>query len=618
MRSVRLVAFRIERFRSLVDTGKCFTASDITVLAGKNESGKTNILRALGLLNVQESFADGDLPFQCEGNPVLSFWFAMTKRDEKRLSEELGIEVPLEGKELLAVREYGVGDVTYSGAAFEALLEVCRPVERSKRVSDIAVGLKTFAETYGDYFPLAEVVLETPEDVLGAPSAYRQAADASDPSADAWEADLSHLEAMVAALASSPDDRVVRSALYSYCVPRPIYFDSFADELPDYVAIDDVLGGKARIVAAFCSLAGLDCARIRQVAPDDRPQRAQLATLGSESYMKRFRPCWSQEDVAMSVSIDGDHLVFMVKSANLSKPFSPSQRSKGFRWFTSFFITVASRTDDFGEGTLILIDEPGLYLHAKAQSEVLDFLQEVAADSQVIFTTHSPYLLDPNRLDRIRLVLKDERGATVLRNSPFHGADEDSLTPVVTAIGLDVSRSWGTAKLKNLVVEGPSDYHYVSAAMLLLDVGSTIKNGDLAIVPCIGHTKAATMVSLLLGWGLEVCVLLDAKGTKQTQAKILQFGLPRELVMTAGRGDESVEDLLSTDDFEHLVAKTGRESTRPVGASNSEWIRQHGLNKLALSRVFAQHIREGTVDCSAATRKNFKELAGRICVALKL
>ena len=89
-----------------------------------------------------------------------------------------------------------------------------------------------------------------------------------------------------------------------------------------------------------------------------------------------------------------------------SVPFS--ERSAGFIWFFSFlvhFSQVKKHYSNQNANVIVLLDEPGLTLHAKAQHDLLRYIQEkLAPDHQVIYSTHSPFMIIPEQLESIRTV----------------------------------------------------------------------------------------------------------------------------------------------------------------------------------------------------------------------
>ena len=86
----------------------------------------------------------------------------------------------------------------------------------------------------------------------------------------------------------------------------------------------------------------------------------------------------------------------------MTVPFD--DRSKGFVWFFSF-LAYFSQIERGDRDLVLLLDEPGLSLHAKAQGDFLRLIENrLAPKHQVVYTTHSPFMIDARKLDRIRTV----------------------------------------------------------------------------------------------------------------------------------------------------------------------------------------------------------------------
>lgn len=538
---MRLASFRAYGFRSMEDSGLCYVTADITVLAGKNESGKTNVLKALELLDLSKGFGDDDVcHYRDEVDPTVCYDLRPTPEEIRILSETCSAGLPAD--DLVSLR-------------------------RSKSASA----------------PLFSGPL--------------------------WDAAVQGLLACGTAPDSPTAQELVTRDLVKL-LPTAVYFDSFTDMLPDRVRIADISAtGPNRIVHWYCRMADMDYEKLQRES--DKHKRLRIATLASNSFMRQFREFWSQEDVDISVSCDGDEMLFTVADPRHDTPFRPSQRSQGFRWFTSFFLSVAAQAQNLPQKAVILIDEPGLYLHARAQEQVLGVLEKMASQTQVVFATHSPFLLDPEHLDRIRLVLKDDATkCSRVQNNALHGADEETLTPLIAAIGLDLARSWGSPARQNIIVEGAADYYYLTAMRDVLKVRELEAN-SVSVVPCVGHTKAPVVASILIGWGLQVCVLLDDKGTRSTRKEFSDFGFPDARVVVVGDG-LSMEDLVSKPDFEILVGDARPEDVQ----ANSEWAKRLG-GKVALGLKFRQKCLANEITPDQDTKKAFKGLFSRLVAVFK-
>ena len=75
------------------------------------------------------------------------------------------------------------------------------------------------------------------------------------------------------------------------------------------------------------------------------------------------------------------------------------ERSTGFIWFFSFLIWFSQMKANYADKLIVLLDEPGLTLHGKAQKDLLRYIREkLQPDHQVIYTTHSPFMLDAKNI----------------------------------------------------------------------------------------------------------------------------------------------------------------------------------------------------------------------------
>lgn len=97
-----------------------------------------------------------------------------------------------------------------------------------------------------------------------------------------------------------------------------------------------------------------------------------------------------------------------VKSKGVSLPLR--NRSKGFNWFFSFLVWFKKIQEDKNSNYVLLLDEPGLNLHASAQADLLRFLEDLSEKYQIIYTTHSPFMIAPDKLHRVRTILETDEG----------------------------------------------------------------------------------------------------------------------------------------------------------------------------------------------------------------
>jgi hypothetical protein len=233
------------------------------------------------------------------------------------------------------------------------------------------------------------------------------------------------------------------------------------------------------------------------------------------------------------------------------------ERSKGFVWFFSFFAYFSELEN--GDDVILLLDEPGLSLHASAQGDFLDFIDGRLADShQVIYTTHSPFMIPAGKLDRVRTVedVKDEGtkvGAEVLRT------DDATIFPLQAALGYDLAQTLFLGP-DCLLVEGPSDLIYLQLWNQALGADQRETLSDRWVVtPAGGATNLTTFVSLLGSNQLNVAVLMDAtRADTQKIRNLMSSGRlkARSIIQVGefvGNSDADVEDLFDAGFYLSLV-----------------------------------------------------------------
>lgn len=196
-----------------------------------------------------------------------------------------------------------------------------------------------------------------------------------------------------------------------------------------------------------------------------------------------------------------------VKNQRVRVSLPLRNRSKGFNWFFSFLVWFKKIQEDKTSKYILLLDEPGLSLHASAQADMLRFLEDLSIDYQIIYTTHSPFAIPSENLDRVRTVLETDKGSII--SDSVQEKDPKTLFPLQAALGYDIAQNLFISS-KNLLVEGISDLIYLETMSGILE--SEGKNGlrkDITLVPTGGLDKVATFISLLRGNKLEIVCLLD-------------------------------------------------------------------------------------------------------------
>ena len=186
-------------------------------------------------------------------------------------------------------------------------------------------------------------------------------------------------------------------------------------------------------------------------------------------------------------------------------------RSKGFIWFFSFLIWFSRIQGEKDCKYVLLLDEPGLNLHAAAQNDLLAFInKELASKYQVIYTTHSPFMINSESLNQVRTVYdsQDSKDGSIISEA-IQEKDPDTLFPLQAALGYDIAQNLYISK-NNLIVEGVSDLIFLeSISEYLKELGKTGLDENITIVPTGGLDKVVSFISLLRGSKLNIVCLLD-------------------------------------------------------------------------------------------------------------
>lgn len=231
-----------------------------------------------------------------------------------------------------------------------------------------------------------------------------------------------------------------------------------------------------------------------------------------DEFNKDFQSHYKTNKIELLFNVDSKIIEFSVRDDLLKNGTSItnfSERSDGLKWYLSLFIKLYATKKTY-KNSLILLDEPGNSLHVLAQRELLNLLLKTD-NYQIIYTTHSPYMIDINHLENIRLISKNDFSIITngINNSKKTGKTsyKETITPICEAIGLSINYNFGPSSEKiNLVVEGITDYYYLSSFMDYLKLKEEFRPN---IIPCIGVTNESNIVSILTGWGYDYKCLFD-------------------------------------------------------------------------------------------------------------
>lgn len=191
---------------------------------------------------------------------------------------------------------------------------------------------------------------------------------------------------------------------------------------------------------------------------------------------------------------------------NTDTEYEIHERSDGFKYFFGLLIEVASLANTNND-VIFLLDEPGSKLHPSGQKDLLRYLEELSEKFRVIYTTHSPFLINRLYPNRVRVVERSKTNGTIFRNKGF----SKNWYPMRSALGLSISDSFYYSE-KALIVEGPEDIIYLSALINLFNFNGEIKiNSDVfSFIDSGGEGNLPAMIQIMLDEERPIMVLMDS------------------------------------------------------------------------------------------------------------
>lgn len=558
-----LVSAKVGPFRSISDSQDVNIDEKITVLVGMNEAGKTVFLKALEKATDVLESAKFD-PVEDYPRKNLSQYLREHATAPKkvvvltfRLTE---IEVNLINEELMTDLK--------SGYSFEAVYDYA-----NKKSGMLSVDEQPVVNNVIDKSELSQGVIAKVKGSSNLRELVKKLEEL-----DLNEKDGDFLIKIKKRVDATKYDATVLNEVWSWVskrMPKFLYFGEY-ELMPSKMNLIDLstrISSKNNLkpehlaVQALLRMADVSIAEITQ--PDGYETLKAKIEGVSISLTDQIKEFWKQnEDLEVEVDIktdpkdeapfnNGANLYLRIKNRKhrVGTPFG--QRSRGFIWFFSFLVWFDSVQDqiDSDEDIILLLDEPGLSLHALAQEDLLNYIDSLAEKHQVIYSTHSPFMIHSDRLNQVRIVEDKPIVGSVISDN-ISASDSKTIFPLQAALGYTIAQNLFISD-KNLLVEGPSDLIYLkSVASILESLGRTFLNDNVTIVPSGGLDKVATFVSLLGANGLKIVIFHDDSGSPEQKIVDLvkQKIITQKQVLTASQFRFTTGDNLIASDTEDLFS----------------------------------------------------------------
>lgn len=600
---MKLEAFRVQNYKRVEDAG-WITCRDLTVLVGKNEAGKSAVLK--GLSKIKPSDGEGydglrEFPrhrytseFGLQDWPVASIRLRLDDDDRAELED---IASELAGVTTAEVTRYYSGHrmvgfdpsseisaVTRSvamAAAEEARKHLAAAIAPDGRGEDLRV-IKEQVDA-----ALQQRVSELPEDgeitvdqagaLVGAVTPFINEAwqkDCLDPVAEP----LREIYELSAAAGRHAKARrwVVDN------MPQFVYFDRYdvldsAIHIPTFLQQLAVTPNAPRVRTTHCLVrhVGLDLLLLSQLgqhqpgSPENAAVRRQIderairMSSASQAMTSRFAEWWLQRRHTFHYQLDADYMRVWVSDDLNPSEIELDQRSAGMQYFFSFFLVFLVESEDAHANSILLLDEPGTSLHGTAQAKIVEFLRKLVEDNQVIYTAHSPFMIDADHLETIRPVYEDPSTGETRISDDVWPKDKDALFPLQAALGYQLAQSLFISR-RQVLLEGITDYWIFKSLDYAARVtGREALHPSIILTPSGGASRMMPLASMLLGHEVDVVAVLDGDEPGRREGRKLVDKLLGDPSRTIFTGDFTLdsnttgetEDLFPADYYLGAVKK---------------------------------------------------------------
>ena len=604
---MRLRKFRVRAYRCIHDSGE-ITVGDLAAFVGRNESGKTTILQALTLLNRDERISELDL---CD-----------------ELSEELKGEIRLaEGEFELNIDEIKLLKQSFPGLPEMKKIKLFRTNKKPKvqyEFEDIQISEERNRElnSWENFSNQILSFLDTIPNHLriqidtklfeGPPPKNQEVFDSGmaefsnqfhviavqEPKViEEWEKIYESPENQFSKLLSGESEK---SALENFIAaelhPRFVYFSDYkkiygninlneylreekGEQMSSIELVEEF--DKAETVRNLFYLAELNIKALDDVK--GTPSKCiKLLNTASNRLTKKLNPAWKGDPIHVDLRYNPGNIMSVVisdihRDGTVTNTGLLNRRAEGFKWTFSFIVNFAAETQRAElKEAILLLDEPARNLHPTQQRGISDLLKNLAGSNQVLYATHSPFMIFDYTPGNLLVVELDKRKHLSKIFYDYWNADDKTLTPILYGLSRGlvesiVDREVGTNSRPVIIVETMSDAMYLNAFDKFLQ-DPNISMNPLNVVAAYNKNSVLPLAIFYRNHGYKTFILLDnSDESKQISAQLVsnEFSPIQTIFFERdGKNLESIEDYIVLEDYLHAVNQTYEIRLRKEGYSN--------------------------------------------------
>ena len=604
---MRLRKFRVRAYRCIHDSGE-ITVGDLAAFVGRNESGKTTILQALTLLNRDEKISELDLCDEmndelkeemklAEGDfdlneheislikekfpklpEITKIKLIRTNRDSKVQYEFENIKISEDDNDEIGSWE------NFSRQIFGFLDTIPNhlriQIDTKFFEEDVPKNQETFDRGMAEFSNQFHVIAIQEPKVI-----------------EEWEKIYESPENQFSNLLSGESEKTaLMNFIASELHPRFVYFSDYKKiygniNLNEYLreekgerqdSIEFVEEfDKAETVRNLFYLAELDMRELDDVK--ESPSKCiKLLNAASNRLTKKLNPAWKGDPIHVDLRYNPGNIMSVVisdvhKDGTITNTGLLNRRAEGFKWTFSFIVNFAAETQRAElKEAILLLDEPARNLHPTQQMGISDLLKNLAGSNQVLYATHSPFMIFDYTPGNLLVVELDKRKHLSRIFYDYWNADDKTLTPILYGLCRGqvesiVDREIGTNSRPIIIVETMSDAMYLNAFDKFLQ-DPNISMNPLNVIAAYNKNSVLPLAIFYRNHGYRTFVLLDnSEESKQISAQLVsnEFS-PIQTIFFEREGKklESIEDYIALEDYLHPVNQTYEIKLRQEGYSN--------------------------------------------------
>ena len=628
---MRLRKFRVQAFRCIHDSGD-IVVGDLAAFVGRNESGKTTILQALTMLDKDEVISELDLCDEMTEHlkseiRIVEGDFELNQDETEIVKEKFpGLQL----KKLKIFRtnknpeiQYDFGDIKIDQKEDENL-EYWQNI--TKQLSNFVESIPNYISKKldTDFFtgntPKDKKIIQAELDEFD--NTLQAIATEEQQVISEWEETYTNIIKNVEKiLIDNTESEALKNFIMDNLHPRFVYFSDYKKilgniNLTEYIkesengaaaGIEYIEGfDRAETVRNLLYLAELEIEKLEELK-NSPSKLIKFLNTASKNLTQRLNPSWKGEAINVELRLNPGNILSVVisdvhKDGTITNTGLLNRRAEGFKWTFSFIVNFAAETQRSElKEAILLLDEPARNLHPTQQTGISDLLKNLAGSNQVLYATHSPFMIFDYTPGNLLVVELDRKTHLSKIFYEYWKADDATLTPILYGLSKGLvdsitDREVGNNSRPLIIVETMSDTMYLNAFDKFLQ-DPNISMNPLNVVPAYAKNSVLPLSIFHHNHGYNTFVLLDndyeskqiaeqLKNNKFSETQIIFFERDGNLL-------QSMEDYMVTEDYLYAVNQTYEIKLRREGFTNltKEEVLIHGKNGIVenLKAVWNEH-----------------------------